>query len=113
MSVFIFLSLSVCVFVLTGSSDVEPPPECCFAAGKRKAICTITIVSDAIHELDEMFNIRLNPDPGQYICDAPRGPKIAVTIVAQGVWQCCASDHVTIQAHNLHIVCVQRVYRIL
>ena len=80
MHVFIFFSLSVCVFVRTGSSDVEPPSECCFAAGKRKAICNITIVRDTIHELDEMFNIRLNPDPGQYICEPPDGPNIAVTI---------------------------------
>ena len=75
-----FKSLSVCVFVRKGSSDVEPPSKCCFAAGKGEAICNITIISDAIHELDEMFNIRLNPDLGQYICEPPEGPNTTITI---------------------------------
>ena len=66
--------------VCTGASDVESPCDCCFAAGEREAICNVTIVRDAISESDEIFIIRLDPDPGQCICEAPEGPNITVTI---------------------------------
>ena len=64
----------------TGASDVESPSDCCFAAGEREMICMVTIVKDAISESDEMFIIRLDPDPGQCICEAPGGPNITVTV---------------------------------
>ena len=69
------------ICLCTGSSDVGTPSDCCFAAGQREAICNITIVSDETSESDEMFNIRLDPEPGQYICEAPGGPNTTVTIV--------------------------------
>ena len=70
----------VCVCVCTGASDVESPSDCCFTPGEREAICNVTIVRDAISEPDEMFIIRLDPDPEQCICEAPEGPNIIVAI---------------------------------
>ena len=58
----------VCAFVYIGN-DYGTPFNCCFAAGEREATCNITIVSDAIAESDEMFNITLNPSSGQCICE--------------------------------------------
>ena len=70
-----------CTFLWTGSNDVVPPSNCCFAAGKREATCNVTIVRDSISEQDEMFNIRLNPRPDQCVCNPPDGPNLKVTIV--------------------------------
>ena len=69
-----------CTFLWTGSSDVDPPSDCCFAAGERKATCNVTIVRDSISESDEMFNIRLSPRPDQCVCNPPDGPNLKVTI---------------------------------
>ena len=69
----------------TGSNDVEPPSDCCFAAGDREAKCNATIVSDSISESDEMFNIRLSPRSDQCVCNPPDGPNLKVTIVEDDV----------------------------
>ena len=70
----------VCVCVCTGTNDVESPSDCCFAAGEREVICNVTIVTDAFGKSDDMFTIRLDPDPGQSIYETPRGPNITVTV---------------------------------
>ena len=73
--------MCVCVLVClcTGSSDVGTPSDCCFAAGQREAICNITIVSETTDESDKMFSIRVNLEPGQYICEVPGGLNTTVT----------------------------------
>ena len=71
------MCVCVCVCVCIGT-DYETPSDCCFAAGEMEATCNITIVSDAIAESDEMFNITLNPSSGQCICE---DASIKVTIV--------------------------------
>ena len=68
------------VCVCTGASDVESPSDCCFTAGEREVICNVTVVRDGISESDEIFIIRLDPDDGEYVCEAPGAPNITVTI---------------------------------
>ena len=102
----------MCTHLCTGSSDVEPPSDCCFAPGERKTICNVTIVSDAISESAEMFTIRLNPNPAQHICDAPGGPNIKVTIVEdveQGT--VCSCLRLSIYAYHFLSVFIQYAVR--
>ena len=97
----------VCVFVYIGN-DYGTPFNCCFAAGEREATCNITIVSDAIAESDEMFNITLNPSSGQCICE---DASIKVTIEdMQRKLAYIVQWYNRLQPTNHYPICVHTIY---